>query len=76
MIATIPPRRGTVGDMVRTLQLGEWVGEWVAVDRSGCVVAHAVELRALITEVRERALFDTEIMRAPDPAAPVSYGFG
>jgi hypothetical protein len=62
--------------MVRTLQLDEWAGEWVAVDRSGLVVAHALELRALIAEVRDRALFDAEIMRAPDPGAPVSYGFG
>ena len=62
--------------MVRTLRLDDWVGEWVAVDRSGRVVAHALELRALIAEVRSRALFDTEIMRAPDPGAPVTYGFG
>ena len=62
--------------MVRTLRLDDWVGEWVAVDQSGRVFAHAVELRALIAEVRDRALYDAEIMRAPDPGAPVSYGFG
>ncbi len=71
-----PGRPGTLGNMVRTLQLDEWVGEWVAVDRSGHVLAHAAQLRALIAEVEDRALFETEIMRAPDPSAPVSYGFG
>lgn len=62
--------------MVRMLQLDNWVGEWVAVDRSGRVVAHAVELRVLIAAVQDRTLIDTEIMRAPDPRAPVSYGLG
>jgi len=59
--------------MVRTLQLDEWVGEWVAVDRSGHVVAHA-QLRALVAEVEDRALFETEIMRAPDPSGRCPTG--
>ena len=61
--------------MIRTLNLDEWAGLWVAVGKDGRVQVSAAELDALIAEV-DRLDLDVEIMRAPVPGEPVVFGLG
>lgn len=78
MDASLPPRPLSthyVDRMIRTLDLDEWAGLWVAVDTDDQVQASAAELADLIAEVDSRDL-DVEIMRAPIPGDPVLFDLG
>jgi hypothetical protein len=61
--------------MIRTLDLRQWAGLWVALDADDHVQLSAAELADLIAEV-DRLDLDVEIMRAPVPGDPVVFGLG
>ncbi len=62
--------------MVRTLDLSDWAGRWVALDACDKVCRDAETLSELMAIVRSDGLVDVEAMRAPVPGEPVLYGFG
>jgi hypothetical protein len=62
--------------MVRTLDLAQWAGQWVAVDARGTVRASAIELGDLIRHVEREQLAGVEVMRAPVPGQPLVFGLG
>ena len=62
--------------MVRTLDLTQWAGRWVAVDSSDRVLRDAPSLADLLAVLAEEPVGDVEVMRAPAPDEPVVYGLG
>lgn len=69
-------RASTVRFMVRTLDLTQWAGRWVAVDSTGSVRCDAPSLAELLDIVEVSNVGDVEVMRAPAPGGPVVYGLG
>jgi hypothetical protein len=61
--------------MIRTLDLHQWAGQWVALDNDGRVHASAAALDALMSEI-DKSDLDLEIMRAPVPGEPLVFGLG
>ncbi|MCE9623755.1 MAG: hypothetical protein K8R99_15555 [Actinomycetia bacterium] len=62
--------------MVRTLDLSQWAGRWVAIDASNEVRCDAPSLAQLLDVLALREVGDVEVMRAPAPDEPVVYGLG
>ena len=62
--------------MVRTLDLTDWAGRWVALDEHDRVVRDAVTLEDLMSIIDTDGLEGVSIMRAPVPGEPVVYGLG
>jgi hypothetical protein len=62
--------------MVRTLDLAQWAGQWVAVDARGRVHASAIELGDLVRHIEQEQLAGVEVMRAPVPGEPLVFGLG
>jgi hypothetical protein len=62
--------------VIRSLRLEGWAGRWVAVDGDGRVVADAESVSDLLRHLREDEIEGVEIMRAPDPQQPATYGLG
>lgn len=62
--------------MVRTLELSDWAGRWVALGADDQVQRDAETLRELMAIVERDGLADVEIMRAPIPGEPVLFGLG
>jgi hypothetical protein len=62
--------------MIRTLDLAQWAGQWVAVDDDGHVHAAAAELADVIADVKRRHLEGVAVMRAPVPGEPIVFGLG
>ncbi len=69
-------RTGTVEGMVRTLDLAEWAGCWVALDTDDRVQRHAATLSELMAVIDADGVEGLEIMRAPVPGEPVVFGLG
>lgn len=69
-------RAGTVDGMVRTLDLAEWAGRWVALDNEDQVQRHAATLSELMAVIDADGMEGLEIMRAPVPGEPVVFGLG
>ena len=69
-------RRSIIGVVIRSLRLEAWAGQWVAVDGDGRVVADAESVRDLLRDLRDNGIEGVEIMRAPDPQQPATYGLG
>ena len=63
-------------DMVRTLDLTDWAGRWVALDEHDRVVRDAETLEDLMSIIDTDGLEGVSIMRAPVPGEPVVYGLG
>jgi hypothetical protein len=64
------------GVVIRSLRLEAWAGRWVAVDGDGRVVADAESVSDLLRDLRDNGIEGVEIMRAPDPQQPATYGLG
>lgn len=62
--------------VVRTLDLTQWAGRWVAVDADGRVRRDADSLADLMAVLTADGVEDLEVMRAPSPGDPVVYGLG
>ena len=62
--------------MVRTLDLTDWAGRWVALDEHDRVVRDAETLEDLMSIIHTDGLKGVSIMRAPVPGEPVVYGLG
>lgn len=62
--------------MVRTLDLSEWAGRWVAVDANDNVCRDAASLADLLAILDADGIEGAEVMRAPAPGEPVVYGLG
>ena len=69
-------RTGTVDGMVRTLDLAEWAGRWVALDQDDRVQRHAATLSELMAVIDADGVEGLDIMRAPVPGEPVVFGLG
>ena len=63
-------------DMVRTLDLTDWAGRWVALDEHDRVVRDAETLEDLMSIIHTDGLEGVSIMRAPVPGEPVVCGLG
>lgn len=76
--ATLPERHptGTVSSMVRTLDLAQWAGRWVAIDEDDRVQRDAGSLKELMAILDAEGVEGLSIMRAPAPGEPVVYGLG
>ena len=77
-MATLSERHptGTVAGMVRTLDLTQWAGRWVAIDEDDRVQRDAGSLRDLMVILDADGVEGLSIMRAPTPGEPVVYGLG
>ena len=62
--------------MVRTLDLAEWAGRWVALDEDDRVMRDAETLKDLLAILEADGVEGVSIMRAPVPGEPVVYGLG
>lgn len=62
--------------MLRTLDLTQWAGRWVAVDAANHVCCDAASLAELLDVLAISDVGDVEVMRAPAPDEPVVYGLG
>jgi len=62
--------------MVRTLDLAEWAGRWVALDEDDRVKRDAETLKDLLAVLEADGVEGVSIMRAPVPGEPVVYGLG
>ena len=62
--------------MVRTLDLAEWAGRWVALDEDDKVQRDAETLKDLMASIDADGVEGLSIMRAPVPGEPVVYGLG
>jgi hypothetical protein len=71
-----PARRVRSSNVVRTLDLTNWAGRWVAVDGHGRVRRDADSLSDLVSALAADGIADLEVMRAPSPGDPVVYGLG
>jgi hypothetical protein len=69
-------RPGTLQTVVRTLDLRQWAGRWVAVDSADLVRCTALTLAELLDVLASADLGEVEVMRAPAPDEPVVYGLG
>ncbi len=76
--ATLTERHptGTVTSMVRTLDLAQWAGRWVAIDEDDRVQRDAGSLKELMAILDAEGVEGLSIMRAPAPGEPVVYGVG
>ena len=70
------PTHWYVLGMVRTLDLTDWAGRWVALDEHDRVVRDAETLEDLMSIIDTDGLEGVSIMRAPVPGEPVVYGLG
>ncbi len=62
--------------MVRTLDLANWAGRWIALDESDRVARDAETLENLMAILDTEGVEGVSIMRAPVPGEPVRYGLG
>jgi hypothetical protein len=62
--------------MVRTLDLTDWAGRWVALDEHDKAVRDAATLQDLMAILHAEGVERVSIMRAPVPGEPVVYGLG
>jgi hypothetical protein len=62
--------------MVRTLDLADWAGRWVALDEHDHVARDAETLEDLMVILDAEGVEGVSIMRAPVPGEPVVYGLG
>lgn len=62
--------------MVRTLDLTDWAGRWVALDEHDRVERVGETLEDLMSIIATDGLEGVSIMRAPVPGEPVVYGLG
>ncbi len=72
----VRPTHWYVLGMVRTLDLTDWAGHWVALDEHDRVVRDAETLADLMSIIDTDGLAGVSIMRAPAPGEPVVYGLG
>lgn len=68
--------RGYCSDVVRTLDLRNWAGRWVALDADDEVVRDAETLGELMAIAKAEWLIEVTMMRAPVPGEPVLWGSG
>lgn len=68
--------RAIIEGMVRTLNLREWAGLWVAIDSDGRVRLSSEDVEQVISEIERLELDGLEIVRAPIPGEPVVFGLG
>ena len=59
--------------MVRTLDLTQWAGRWVAVDTANQVRCDAPSLAALLDVLAVTDVGDVEVMRAPAQDEPDQF---
>jgi len=62
--------------MVRTLELADWAGRWVALDEHDHVARDAETREDLMVILDAEGVEGVSIMRAPVPGEPVVYGLG
>ena len=62
--------------MVRTLDLANWAGRWIALDESDRVARDAETLENLMAILDTEGVEGVSIMCAPVPGEPVRYGLG
>jgi hypothetical protein len=62
--------------MVRTLDLAEWAGRWVAIDKNDEVQRDSESLEDLFEMIESEAIEGLSILRAPVPGEAVVYGLG
>lgn len=62
--------------MVRTLDLAEWAGRWVAIGEDDKVQRDAETLKDLMASIDADGVEGLSIMRAPVPGEPEVYGLG
>ena len=74
--SSVCPTHWYVLGMVRTLDLTDWAGRWVALDEHDRVVRDAETLEDLMSIIDTDGLEGVSIMRAPVPGEPVVYGLG
>ena len=75
-VASARRARAIIEDMVRTLNLREWAGLWVAIDSDGRVRLSSEDVEHVISEIERLELDGLEIVRAPIPGEPVVFGLG
>jgi hypothetical protein len=63
-----------VAVVVRTLDLANWVGRWVALDETDIVVRDEGTLAGLLDVVDADGLEGVQICRAPRPDDPIDFG--
>ena len=66
----------TIRAMVRTLDLSEWAGRWVALGADDLVQCDAASLPELLAAADDADLGEITVMRAPSPDDPVVFGLG
>ena len=62
--------------MVRTLDLANWAGRWIALAESDRVARDAETLENLMAILDTEGVEGVSIMCAPVPGEPVRYGLG
>ena len=62
--------------MVRTLDLTEWAGRWVALDQDDVVVCDAETIDELLVLLKAERIEGASVVRAPVPGEPVVFGLG
>lgn len=62
--------------MVRTLDLAEWAGRWVAIDRNDKVQRDSESLEDLVAQIESERIEGLSILKAPVPGEAVVYGIG
>ncbi len=62
--------------MVRTLDLTEWAGQWVALDQDDVVVCDAETIDELLVLLKADGIEGASVVRAPVPGEPVVFGLG
>jgi hypothetical protein len=62
--------------MVRTLDLAEWAGQWVALDQNDVVVCDAETIDELLVLLKAACIEGASVVRAPVPGEPVVFGLG
>ncbi len=62
--------------MIRTLDLANWAGRWIALDESDRVARDAETLANLMAILDTEGVEGVSIMCAPVPGEPVRYGLG
>ncbi len=62
--------------MVRTLDLTEWAGHWVALDQNDVVVRDAATIDELLALLKADGIEGASVVRAPVPGEPVVFGLG